>query len=151
VRNLVENAEWLQVVTTAGEDVRPLRFGALEPRNGRGLAAADFDNDGDLDLAVGTIGQRLQLLENDGADGRWLEVSLPRFVPGARVTVVLEDGRRLVREARAGGSYLSSEDPRLHFGLGDASRARRVMVRYPGGATTVVDDVAVDRLLRVAG
>ena len=148
VTNLVEDAERLQVVSTANGDVRPLRFGAVAPRNGRGLAAADFDNDGDLDLAVGSIGGRLQLLRNDRAGGHWLQVALPRFSPGARVTVVLDDGRRLVREARAGGSYLSSEDPRLHFGLGDATRVREVVVRYPGGAVTRLADVGADRLVR---
>jgi Na+-translocating ferredoxin:NAD+ oxidoreductase RnfD subunit len=149
VTSLVEDAERLQVVSTANGDVRPLRVGAVAPRNGRGLAAADFDNDGDLDLAVGSIGGRLQLLRNDRAGGHWLEVALPRFSPGARVTVVLDDGRRMVREARAGGSYLSSEDPRLHFGLGDATRVREVVVRYPGGRVEKLRDVRADRLLRV--
>jgi hypothetical protein len=67
------------------------------------------------------------------------------------VTVELEDGGRVVREARAGGSYLSAEDPRLHFGLGDATRVDRVIVRYPGGKLVVRNDVAVDRVLRIAG
>ena len=65
------------------------------------------------------------------------------------MTVVLDDGRRLVREARAGGSYLSSEDPRLHFGLGDATRVREVVVRYPGGRVEKLRDVRADRVLRV--
>ena len=132
VTNLAANAERLQVVTTATPDVQPLRVGAVAPRNGRGLAAADFDNDGDLDLALGSIGGRLQLLRNDGATGHWLEVALPRFSPGARVTVALEDGRRLSREARAGCSYLSSEDPRLHFGLGDTDANHRGRRAVPG-------------------
>jgi len=148
VTSLAEDAERLQVVTTASRDVRPLDAGDVAPRNGRGLAAADYDNDGDLDLAVASVGGRLQLLRNDGADGHWLEVALPRFSPGAVVTVVLPDGRRLVREARAGASYLSSEDPRPHFGLGDATRVREVVVRYQGGAVTRLADVEVDRLVR---
>ena len=53
------------------------------------------------------------------------------FAPGTVVTVVLPDGRRLVREVQAGSSYLSSEDPRVHFGLGEASRVRSSTVRYP--------------------
>jgi Na+-translocating ferredoxin:NAD+ oxidoreductase RnfD subunit len=145
VMSLTKDAERLQVVSTAGESVRPLDVGAVAPRNGRGLAAADYDNDGDLDLAVGSIGGALQLLRNDGASGRWLEVELASFVPGTRVTVVLGDGRELVREARAGGSYLSSDDPRLHFGLGEATRVREIMVRYPSGKATVLDGIAVDR------
>jgi hypothetical protein len=150
VTSLGEDAERIQVVTTRSRIVRPLDVGGVAPRNGRGLAAADYDNDGDLDLAVGSIGGRLQLLRNDGADGHWLEVALPRFSPGAVVTVVLADGRRLVREARAGSSYLSSEDPRVHFGLGGAPRVRELVVRFPGGGVTRMRDVAGDRLVVVA-
>jgi Na+-translocating ferredoxin:NAD+ oxidoreductase RnfD subunit len=149
VRNLAKDAERLQVVTTAGATVRPLDVGSVARRNGRGLAAADYDNDGDLDLAVGSIGGALQLLRNDGASGHWLEVELTRFVPGTRVTLVLEDGRGIVREARAGSSYLSSEDPRLHFGLGDATRVRELVVRRPHGAVTRMRDVPVDRIVTV--
>ena len=147
--NLVENADRLQVVSTANGDVRSLRVGAVAPRNGRGLAAADFDNDGDLDLAVGSIGGRLQLLRNDGAKGHWLEVELGPFVPGTRVTITLPDGTKLTREARAGSSYLSSEDPRLHFGLGNAGRVD-VAVKYPGDEPKQVRDVGADRLVVVS-
>ena len=65
------------------------------------------------------------------------------------MTAVLPDGRRLVREVQAGSSYLSSEDPRVHFGLGGATRASRVVVRYPDGRETTVRDVTADRLLVV--
>jgi ASPIC and UnbV/FG-GAP-like repeat/NQR2, RnfD, RnfE family len=150
VTSLAKDAERLQVVTTGGGTVRALDVGATGARNGRGLAAADYDNDGDVDLAVGSVGGGLQLFRNDGAEGHWLEVALRPFVPGAVVTVVLADGRRLVRETRAGSSYLSSEDPRLHFGLGDATAVREVVVRRPGGAVTRLRDVPLDRLV-VAG
>ena len=149
ILRLERDAQRLQVVTTAGGRARPLDVGAVAPRNGRGLAAADYDNDGDLDLAVGTIGGRLQLLRNDGAPGHWLEVALPRFAPGTRVTAVLEDGKRLVREARAGGSYLSSEDPRLHFGLGDATRVRELVARFPDGSVARLRNVEADRIVRL--
>ena len=116
---------------------------------GRGLAVADFDNDGDLDLAINTIGGQLQLLRSSGSAGHWLEVRLSRALPGARVTVVLPDGRRLVREVQSGNSYLSSQDPRLHFGLGDAATASRVIVRSPSGTETTLADVGGDRVLAV--
>ena len=75
-------------------------------------------------------------------------MSLRRFVPGAVVTVTLPDGRRLVQEARAGSSYLSSEDPRLHFGLGKETRVDAVIVvRYPDGRVTRLRDVAADRIV----
>jgi ASPIC and UnbV/FG-GAP-like repeat len=150
VTNFAKDAERLHVLTTSGAEVRPLDVGSVAARNGRGLAAADYDNDGDVDLAVGSIGGAVQLLRNDGAEGHWLEVALRPFVPGAVVTVVLADGRRLVQETRAGSSYLSSEDPRLHFGLGDATAVREVVVRRPGGGMARLRDVPLDRLV-VAG
>jgi Na+-translocating ferredoxin:NAD+ oxidoreductase RnfD subunit len=117
--------------------------------NGRGLAAADYDNDGDLDLAVNSIGGRLLLLRSTGAQGHWLEVQLREFSPGAVVTAVLPNGRRLVREVQAGSSYLSSEDPRAHFGLGDASVVEQLRVSYPDGGRVTLEDVAADRIVVV--
>jgi ASPIC and UnbV/FG-GAP-like repeat len=124
-------------------------LGAIGPMLARGSAVADYDNDGDLDVAINTIGGELALLRNDGATGHWLEVQLDGFHPGAVVTATLPDGRELVREVRAGGSYLSSEDPRCQFGLGDAGTVTRLVVRWPGGERTVLEDVAVDRILQV--
>lgn len=121
----------------------------LAPSVARGSAAADYDNDGDVDVAVGSVGGRLALLENRAGGGRWLEVSLGGAHPGARVTVVLPGGRTLVREVAAGSSYLSSEDPRPHFGLGDATVVRELVVRWPGGEETRLTGVAVDRRVEV--
>jgi Na+-translocating ferredoxin:NAD+ oxidoreductase RnfD subunit len=118
--------------------------------NGRGLAAADVDNDGTIDVAINTIGGKLALLRPYGALGHWLDVDLARFAPGASVTVVLPDGTRLTREAQAGSSYLSSEDPRLHFGLGRATRVARVIIRWPFGGTTRLESLRGDRIVHVA-
>src|SRR5262249_59407465 len=60
--------------------------------NGRGLAVADADNDGRLDIAVNTVGGRLLLLRRTARRGHWLRVELPRFAPGAVVTAVLPAG-----------------------------------------------------------
>jgi enediyne biosynthesis protein E4 len=65
------------------------------------------------------------------------------------VTAVLLDGRALVREVQAGGSYLSSEDPRVHFGLGAARRVRELHVRFPDGTTARLENVASDRIVVV--
>ena len=128
---------------------RPSVYALLPKIIGRGVAAADFDNDGRVDFAVNTVGGRLLLLKSTTATGHWLEVALPGFHPGARVTVVLPDGRRLVREVQAGSSYLSSEDPRPHFGLGSATTVSELIVRFPNGSTTRLHDVAADRLVTV--
>ncbi len=158
VLNLRRDAEGIQVVqnrATAGKASRFANVGDLAglrggPRvNGRGLAAADYDNNGSVDIAVGSIGGPLVLLRNSGRAGHWLEVKLTSFAPAAVVSVVLPDGRRLVREVHAGSSYLSSEDPRVHFGLRDAARVSTVTVRFPGGAETRLSGVAADSVVVV--
>ncbi|MDX6571801.1 MAG: hypothetical protein QOC86_957, partial [Gaiellales bacterium] len=91
----------------------------------------------------------LVLLQNHNKAGHWLEISLEGFHPGAIVTAELPGGRRLVRELHAGSSYLSSEDPRLFFGLGKATRVRTLVVRYAGGRTTRLSGVPADQILEV--
>ncbi|HEX2564810.1 MAG TPA: CRTAC1 family protein, partial [Acidimicrobiales bacterium] len=155
VASLVEDAEPIQVLENRSTGAAQrfvdlgLRAGdeARLQTNGRGLAAADYDNDGDLDIAINSIGGPLILLENTVSGGNWLGVRLPGFWPGARVTAVLPDGRKLVRQVQAGGSYLSSEDPRLLFGLGDAGRVSALVIRYPDGTQTRLDDVTANRLV----
>lgn len=93
-----------QLLTDAGlEEVGPIL--------GRGSAVADYDNDGDLDVAVNTIGGALVLLENAGAAGNWLVVALEGFHPGALVTATLADGTILRRELHAGSSYSPRRTP----------------------------------------
>ncbi len=158
VTDLEADAELLQAFGSQLAQGRPGEFvdiGAsiglakVGPRLARGSAAADYDNDGDLDLAVATIGGDLVLLQNKSAGGNWLEVALEGFHPGAAVTAVLPNGRKLVRDALVGSSYLSSEDPRLHFGLGSATTVRRLVVRWPGGEETSLEDVAANQLVFV--
>jgi Na+-translocating ferredoxin:NAD+ oxidoreductase RnfD subunit len=117
--------------------------------NGRGLAAADVDNDGRMEMAVNSIGGKLLLLKTTGPVGHWLDVSLSRFTPGAVVTLTLADGRRISQAIRAGSSYLSSEDQRLHFGLGNESRVASLAVHYPSGGTSTLFDVRADRIVDV--
>ena len=158
VERLARDAERIQVLENlTGEGGRgefadaaaAVGAAAIPRTNGRGLAAADYDNDGDVDVAVNSVGGRLMLLRNDGAAGHWLTLKLDRFAPGTTVTAVLPGGRRLVREVQAGSSYLSSEDPRLHFGLGNATTVRELVVRWPDGRETRFADVAADRMLTV--
>jgi hypothetical protein len=107
------------------------------PEVGRGLATADYDNDGDLDIVFAPNNRRATLLRNEGghAAGRWLTLRLlgvraNRDAIGARV-VVLAGGRRQVEEVKSGSSYMSQNDLRLHFGLGSAARADAIEIRWP--------------------
>ena len=155
VTNLAKDAAPMQVLENLGEtfvDATALVDADTLPKvNGRGVAAADFDNDGHMDVAVNSVDGKLMLLRGSGGAGHWLEVKLPRFAPGAVVTAVLPGGRRLVREVQAGSSYLSSEDPRVHFGLGGATKVRELIVRYPGGRSTRLGATAADRIVTAPG
>jgi hypothetical protein len=66
---------------------------------------------------------------------------------GTRVTVIT-DNKRQVRERQSGGSYLSSHDPRLHFGLEAATRVD-IEIRWPDGIVQRLDDIAADQILRI--
>ena len=61
----------------------------------------------------------------------------------------MPDGRKLRRELAAGGSYLSSEDPRLHFGLGGATVVRELRVRWPGGGESVLENVEANQIFEI--
>jgi hypothetical protein len=151
VTDLRRDAEPIQVyrnLLAEGRDGRFTEAARLRRLVARGRAPADYDTDGDLDVAVLPLGRPLVLLENRGAAGRWLEVALEGSPPGAEVTVTLTDGRQLRRALAAGSSYLSGEDPRLHFGLG-RSAVRRLAVRWPSGEETLLEDVEPNRLLEV--
>jgi hypothetical protein len=158
VTDLVADAEPLQAYWNLAVEGEPGRFeeigrelglDAVGPLLARGSAAADYDNDGDVDLAVLEIGGPLVLLENRGASGNRLSVQLEGSPPGAEVAVALPSGRILRRTLHAGSSYLSSEDPRLHFGLGTAKAVRKLVIRWPGGAETRLEDIQANRLLTV--
>jgi FG-GAP-like repeat/ASPIC and UnbV/Domain of unknown function (DUF6851) len=157
VTSLKKDAEPIQLVESRAAQGFPDGFEAasatvgldrIPPINGRGSAAADYDNDGDVDVAVNSVGGRLVLLRNSAETGNWLEVAV-KGTAGTEVTAVLPDGRELRRELQAGSSYLSSEDPRLHFGLGEARKVRELVVRGAGGAETRVDDVAANQVVQV--
>jgi hypothetical protein len=130
---LFENvgAAYLEVAEARGKALS-------RPYVGRGLATADYDNDGDTDVLLLCVGEPPRLLRNDGGNhASWIGVTLVgttgnRDAVGARVTVTA--GGRPRSKVRAGGtSYLSASDPRLLFGLGTATAVEQIEVRWPSG------------------
>ena len=122
-------------------------------RVGRGLAAGDVDNDGDLDLIVTNNGEPAELLRNDGGNrGTALLVRLrgTRNADGigARIRVTT-GGRMQTRDVKAGSSYLSQSDLRAHFGLGAATTIDRLDVQWPTGATETVHNVAANQIVTI--
>lgn len=120
-------------------------------RVGRGIAFADYDNDGDPDALFTNNHQSPVLLRNDnprrahGLTIRCVAKLGGRDAYGARVTVET-GGVRQVREVRAAFSYLCSNDPRVHFGLGTSSRVDRITVQWPGGKLDEYRDIPADRM-----
>ena len=121
---------------------------------GRGTAAADYDNDGDMDILVCNLNDRARLLRNDGGNrNNWLTVEVKRpngktDAIGARVTVQVGDLRQ-IEDVVAVKGYLSQADPRLHFGLGKAAKADLVEIRWPGGKVQKFKDVRANQFFKV--
>jgi hypothetical protein len=120
----------------------------------RGTAYADYDNDGDIDLLVVDLNNTPHLLRNDGGNklNNWLKVDLRRgrsCVVGARVTVRV-GSLALVEEAVGVRGYLSQGDLRVHFGLGKATKADLVEVRWPDRRVQRLRNVAANQILMVS-
>ncbi len=125
-------------------------FPGTPPNSYRGGCTGDFDNDGRMDLLVLPIAGQPVLLHNlNSGIASWIGLSLRgtrsnRDAIGASVKVE-SCGKTQFDTVRNGGSYLSRNDPRLHFGLGSCAKVDRVTITWPRGAVQVLKDVPVNR------
>ena len=141
------NGSFIDVTSSAGP-------GVTQPHSSRGTAFGDFDNDGDVDVAVINMNEAPSLLRNDcRSRNNWLKVKCigttsNRSAVGARVRVVTGQHSQ-INEVMSGSGYLSQNDFRLHFGLGQAKHADLVEVRWPLGLVESFKSVGANQLLVV--
>lgn len=146
---LFENREGKRFVDVSGA------MGEYFQRKGyqRGSAFADLNNDGFMDVVVTSLDRRPVILLNSATGGgHWLTLRLEgskanRDSIGARITVTTPAGRTLHDWVSPSVGFLSSSDPRVHFGLGSEAKAATIVIRWPGGATATLQDVTADRIL----
>jgi enediyne biosynthesis protein E4 len=145
-RNL-GNGRFQEVSKELGEAI-------LEPISARGCAFGDFDNDGDIDIVVNAVNATPQLLRCDSTlHNHWLMVRTigsksNRSGIGARVKCVTGQHQQ-IDEVRSGGGYASQNDLRVHFGLGAATKADRLEIRWPSGHTDTLTNVTADQVVYV--
>ncbi len=120
----------------------------------RGASMADYDSDGDIDLFVLELNGPPRLLRNDGGNaGNYLLIDAigtrsNRDGIGTRIQLDA-GGLKQYAEVRSGGSYLSMNDRRVHFGLGTAQRVERIALHWPSGTVQILRDVAANQVLQV--
>jgi hypothetical protein len=128
--------------------------GITTPYNSHRVAAADFNNDGNIEIVVNNSHDRPSLLKNMGERGNWLLLKLEgvksnRDAIGVRVTLRSSGNPPQMQEVRSGGGYISQSDFRLHFGLGKATKADSIEIRWPNGVIQRLENVSANHIVKI--
>lgn len=139
----LHNGTFLDISSQAGP-------GILDRRASRGAAVGDLDNDGLLEIVVNNMNDTPSLLKNRGEAQNWILIKTVgkksnRNGLGSRVTVV-SGSLKQIDEVRSGGSYVSQNDLRLHFGIGDAAKVDRAEVSWPSGLKEVFENLKANQI-----
>jgi enediyne biosynthesis protein E4 len=135
-------------------DLAPWNRSLSQPHVSRGLAVADFNNDGAMDVAIVDHGEGVRLLRNDSRQGNWLEIRLHDRVPLSGAAIGFGDGAAVIasvggialRRTVGSSSYLSQDSHRVHIGLGTATKVDRLEVRWLRGRKEAWTDLAVNEI-----
>ena len=123
------------------------------PMAGRGLATADFLNDGQVGIAVNCRGESPLLLRNDGSPNHWLEVLLigtKSNRDGIGSLLKLSSGGVVqIDQSKGGTSYMSASDPRIHFGLGKRTKIDSLQITWPSGQIDKLTNLPIDSIVAV--
>jgi hypothetical protein len=138
----LRNGTFLELSAKAGP-------GIVDRRASRGAAVGDLDNDGSLEIVIANMNDTPSVLKNFGERKNWILIKTVgkqsnRNGIGARVTVVA-GGLKQTDEVRSGGSYVSHNDLRLHFGIGAAIKVERAEVLWPSGRKEVFENLKANQ------
>jgi len=147
-RNLGDGT-FAEVTARSGSDL-------MLPRAGRGAGFGDLDNDGDIDIVMNNLDGPATILRCRSPDREWITLHLVgtrsnRDAVGARVVVKTEATGEDLRtyEVTRGGGFLSSNDPRIHVGLGNVNSARQITVSWPSGLVQKFQDLPSRRIYKI--